>query len=138
MSDIGISAGVTGFIDILGFGKKIEQAHKINDVQKLISEIKRIQDAFNFKTNHKIIAESQVIKRSTTLAFSDCVVINLPFESESANYSGSFDNVMDELIGFAFSQGECVLDSLFIRGGLDMGWWYQNDHTLVGQSMLGV
>lgn len=44
---------------------------------------------------------------------------------------------MSELMGFAYAQGNCVQNSLFIRGGLELGWWYQSRHTLISQSMVG-
>jgi len=132
-----LSVGITGFIDILGFGEKVKNAKTIEDIENIRSSVKKIQNEFDFETEDKLTAEVQQLNSTTVLAFSDCVVVNIPLESESTKYSGTFDPVMSELAGFAYAQGNCVQDSLFIRGGLELGWWYQEGHTLISQSMVG-
>ncbi|HIC8799979.1 hypothetical protein [Aeromonas veronii] len=132
-----LSVGITGFIDILGFGDKVKNAQTIEDVELIRASVEKIQNEFDFETKDELIAEVQKLNSTTVLAFSDCVVVNIPLESESTKYSGSFDPVMSELASFAYAQGNCVQDSLFIRGGLELGWWYQSGHTLISQSMVG-
>jgi len=73
---------------------------------------------------------------TSVLAFSDCVVVNIPFQSEATKYEGTFDPIMSEVTSFAYGQGTCCLNSLFIRGGIDLGWWYQSGSTLISQSMV--
>lgn len=131
------SVGITGFIDILGFGEKVKNAETLDDVNKIRSDIEKIQNEFDFKTKDRFVAEAQRLTKTTILAFSDCVVVNIPLESDSTKYSGTFDPIMSELAGFAYAQGNCVQNSLFIRGGLELGWWYQNGTTLISQSMVG-
>lgn len=132
-----LSVGITGFIDILGFGDKVKNAQTIEDIELIRASVEKIQNEFDFETKDELIAEVQKLNSTTVLAFSDCVVVNIPLESESTKYSGSFDPVMSELASFAYAQGNCVQDSLFIRGGLELGWWYQSGHTLISQSMVG-
>ncbi|GAA3556362.1 hypothetical protein [Marinobacter xestospongiae] len=132
-----LSVGITGFIDILGFGEKVKNSKTIEDIEDIRSSVKKIQNEFDFETEDKLTAEVQQLNSTTVLAFSDCVVVNIPLESESTKYSGTFDPIMSELAGFAYAQGNCVQDSLFIRGGLELGWWYQEGHTLISQSMVG-
>ncbi|MCP4261240.1 MAG: hypothetical protein GY938_18875 [Ketobacter sp.] len=132
-----LSVGVTGFIDILGFGEKVKSAESLEDIEYIRSCINKIQREFDFETKDDLVAEVQKLNSATVLAFSDCVVVNIPLESESTKYEGSFDPIMSELAGFAYAQGNCVQESLFIRGGLELGWWYQDGHTLISQSMVG-
>jgi len=132
-----LSVGITGFIDILGFGEKVLNAKTIDDITSIKSNIDRIQREFDFDTKDKWVSEVQKLNKSTVLAFSDCVVINIPLQSESTKYSGTFDPLMNELAGFASAQGACVQDSLFVRGGLELGWWFQDGTTLISQSMVG-
>ncbi|MCG8313636.1 MAG: hypothetical protein MI976_10500 [Pseudomonadales bacterium] len=137
MNQKDLSVGITGFIDILGFSEKVKNAETIEDIESIRSSIKKIQNEFDFETEDELTAEVQKLNSATVLAFSDCVVVNLPLESESTKYSGTFDPIMSELAGFAYAQGNCVQSSLFIRGGLELGWWYQDGHTLISQSMVG-
>ncbi|HHO3376993.1 TPA: hypothetical protein ACRRWQ_000787 [Morganella morganii] len=132
-----LSVGVTGFIDILGFSEKVKNAKTEGDVKKICHDVKKIQDEFDFKTSDELTAAVQKINKTTVLAFSDCVVINIPLKSQSTKYSGTFDPIMSELANFAYAQGNCVQSSLFIRGGIELGWWYHDGDTLISQSMVG-
>lgn len=131
-----ISVGVTAFIDILGFGDRVVNAESIEDINDIHNGIRLIQDAFNFNTKDTLTRDVQKLHRTTVLAFSDCVVVNIPLESEATKYDGTFDPIMSEITSFAYGQGICCLKSLFIRGGLDLGWWYRRGSTLISQSMV--
>ncbi len=136
MDEKDISVGVTAFIDILGFGNKVLAAKSIDDIKEIHKGVKLIQDAFDFETDDDLTREVQEMHKTTVLAFSDCVVVNIPLESEATKFEGTFDSIMSEITSFAYGQGVCCLNSLFIRGGLDLGWWYQKDATLISQSMV--
>ena len=131
-----LSTGVTAFIDILGFSAKVSAAETIKDVNDIHRCIKIVQDCFDFSNNDDTTTEVHQLNGKKILAFSDCVVINIPLESESTKYSGSFDPIMTELLNLAFAQGMCVHQNLFIRGGLDLGWWYNQDDTLISSGLV--
>lgn len=136
MNEEDISVGVTAFIDILGFGNKVLEAKNIDDIKEIHKGVKLIQGAFDFNTDYDLTRKVQEMYKTTVLAFSDCVVVNIPLESDATKYEGTFDPIMSEITSFAYGQGVCCLNSLFIRGGLDLGWWYQKDATLISQSMV--
>jgi len=131
-----LSTGVTGFIDILGFSAKVSAAETIEDVREIHRCIEIVQDNFDFSNNDDITSEVHELNGKNVLAFSDCVVINIPLESESTKYSGTFDPIMMELLNLAFAQGMCVHQNLFIRGGLDIGWWYNQGDTLISSGLV--
>lgn len=137
MKEEDLSVGITGFIDILGFGEKVLNAETIDDIASIKLDINKIQGEFDFDTKDDLISEVQKLNKTTVLAFSDCVVVNIPLQSESTKYSGTFDPLMSELASFAYAQGTCVQSSLFVRGGLGLGWWFQDGATLISQSMVG-
>lgn len=137
MKEEDLSVGITGFIDILGFSERVLKAETVEDISSIQSDIKKIQNEFDFETKDELTLKVQEQNRATVLAFSDCIVINIPLQSESTKYSGTFDPLMSELAGFAYAQGACVQNSLFIRGGLELGWWFQDGSTLISQSMVG-
>ncbi len=131
-----ISAGITAFIDILGFGNKVLSATTLDDLNDIHGQVKLIQNAFDFDTTDELTQNVQKLHGTTVLAFSDCVVVNIPLQSEATTYEGTFDPIMSEVTSFAYGQGTCCLNSLFIRGGIDLGWWYQSGPTLISQSMV--
>lgn len=136
ISEKEVSAGVTAFIDILGFGNKVLDAKSLDDLNEIHKSLKLIQEAFDFDTHEELVRDVQKLHATSVLAFSDCVVVNIPLQSDATKYEGTFDPIMSEITGFAYAQGTCCLKSLFIRGGIDLGWWYQNGSTLISQSMV--
>ncbi|NVJ65354.1 MAG: hypothetical protein HWE16_02610 [Gammaproteobacteria bacterium] len=131
-----ISTGITGFIDILGFGSKVSNAKTFLDKKDIYDKIKNIQSAFEFDSQDELTLEVQKIHKKTVLAFSDCVVVNIPLESEATKNQGTFDPILSELSGFATAQGECCLKGNFIRGGVDRGWWFREEDTLISESLV--
>lgn len=131
-----ISIGVTAFIDILGFRNKVLDAKSLDDLNEIHVAIKLIQDAFDFETQDELVRDVQKMHSTTVLAFSDCIVVNIPIQSEATKYEGNFDPILSEVTNFAYGQGVCSLNALFIRGGIDLGWWYQNGSTLISQSLV--
>lgn len=137
MKEEDLSVGITGFIDILGVGEKVLNAKTVEDIARIKTDLKKIQSEFDFDTKDDFTSKVQQLTNTTVLAFSDCIVVNIPLQSESTKYSGTFDPLMSELAGFAYAQGACVQSSLFVRGGLELGWWFQDGSTLISQSMVG-
>ena len=131
-----ITFGVTAFIDILGFSEKVLAAEDTADVVEIHEKIEFIQSAFEFESNEEWIQESKKLLGSTVLAFSDCVISHTPLVSNATKYEGSFDPIMSELTSMAYAQGQCCQNSLFIRGGVDLDWWYQSGSKLISKSMI--
>lgn len=131
-----LSVGITGFIDILGFGDRVLNAETTEDISEIAERVSRIRSEFDHEVRDELTKEVHTIYKKTVLAFSDCVIINIPLQSDATKYEGTFDPIMSELAGFAYAQGNCVSAKLFIRGGVDLGWWYHSGDTLVSQSMV--
>ena len=128
--------GITAFLDILGLSERILAAKTNSDVEQIIADIESIQSAFEFRTKDKYVKEAQVGSKKTVLAFSDCVVVNLALQSTLAKLQGTFDTVMSELSGIALAQGQCVASGFFLRGGVDIGWWYRKSTVLASESLV--
>jgi len=131
-----LSGGITAFLDILGFSERILTAKTDKDVEGIIADIESIQRAFEFKSKDRYVKEAQMGSRKTVLAFSDSVVVNLALESRLTKLQGTFDPVMSELSGMALAQGQCVGSGLFLRGGIDIGWWYRKSTVLASESLV--
>ena len=136
ISSAHFSDGITAFLDILGFSERILSAKTNKDFEALVTDIQSIQKAFEFKTKDKNLKEAQLVAKKTVLAFSDSVVVNLALRSTLTKFQGRFDTVMSELSGMALAQGQCVASGLFLRGGVDIGWWYRKGTVLASESLV--
>ena len=132
----GSSVGITAFLDILGFGDRVVEAQSNADIQAVVAEVRRIQEHFDFKPKHKHVKENQASSKKTVLAFSDSIVVNVALKSTMTKLQGTFDPIMSELWTFAIAQGRCVNDGVFLRGGVDLGWWYRAGNLLASESLV--
>jgi hypothetical protein len=130
------SAGVTAFLDILGFSERIIAAKTTKDIERIIADIESIQRAFGFKSKDKSVKEVHALSKKTVLAFSDSVVVNIAMRSKLVKLEGTFDTIWGELDGIALAQGQCVASGLFLRGGVDIGWWYRKSTILASESLV--
>lgn len=127
-----LSSGVTAFIDLLGFGGQVSCAETVADLALILRNLKFVRHEFKDSVDKNI----QELTNATYVTASDSVIINLPFTSQIAELTGEFDNIMNEITGFAYYQSQCIKDSIFLRGGIAQGWWYKRDDVLVSQSMV--
>jgi hypothetical protein len=130
-----ISHGMTAFLDILGFGERVASAKEIDDVAAIAKDVERIQRAFAYATTDTDTKTMQEQAKKTVLAFSDSVIVIVPLESPVTQFQGTFDPFMSEFVDLAVAQAQCVMKGLFLRGGLDLGWWYRNGDVLVSQGL---
>jgi len=135
MSDPVISHGMTAFLDILGFGNRVLKAGSATDLAPIIEDVRRIHRAFEFTDRDELTNRAHAITNKTVLAFSDSVIVNIPLESDITRTQGTFDAFMGELLDLALSQCLCIEEGLFLRGGLDLGWWHRDGDILVSQGL---
>lgn len=136
MSQKNISLGITAFLDVLGFKDRVLNAKDTTDIDAIAKDIRKIQSEFEYKSKDKFTKKIHSRCKKTVLVFSDSVIVHVPLESERTKIQGTFDPLMDELSGMAISQCCCVNSGFFLRGGVDLGWWYRRGSTLVSQSMV--
>ena len=134
------SNGITAFIDILGFSERVLNA-KVEDITEIERDINSVQTIFehNSESNPRSEAAFKInqLLQKTVLAFSDCVVIHVPFASKATKSDG-IAPIIGEINYLAISQAECISEEgIFVRGAIDIGWWYQNKSTLISQSLIG-
>lgn len=130
-----LSYGLTAFIDILGFGAQVASANSGYDLQELLKSISQIRKAFEHKPRNPSAKAIHAAYGKSVLAFSDSVIVNVPLASKMTEIEGTFDALMSELHSMAFAQATCIEHSLFMRGGVDLGWWYRDGTTLVSKSL---
>lgn len=131
-----ISFGVTAFIDVLGFGERVAAAATEQDVAQIVAVVDKIQATFEYRTKDELQKKAHSLYKKEVLAFSDSIVIHVPLESAMTVHQGTFDPLMSELSDFALTQGQLALDGIFLRGGVDLGWWHRAGSRLVSASLL--
>lgn len=127
---------ISAFVDILGFADTTLAIKSADDLIDLEKKVRIVQDAFEYNSNDKQVRENHSIYRKSVLAFSDCVVINLPLRSAITETQGTFDPIMSELVSLAWAQCTCAFDGIFLRGGISFGWWYRSGARLVSSSLV--
>lgn len=127
---------VSAFVDILGFADTTLAVKSADDLVTLEKKVRFVQEAFEYNSKDKEVRESHAIYRKSVLAFSDCVVINLPLRSSITEAEGTFDPIMSELVSLAWAQCTCVFEGVFLRGGISFGWWYRSGSRLVSSSLV--
>lgn len=135
MNESEVIRSFTAFIDILGFSEKISRASSIEDIKKIEKVIGFVQRQFEHSPMDSLTIEDHKLYSKQVLAFSDCIVVNLPYVSEITKLDGTYDPILSELCRLAYAQGACVLSGVFLRGGVDIGWWYQQGSTLISSGL---
>lgn len=130
-----ISYGTTAFVDILGFSEDTRKADSFEDIEAIEKAITQVQEFFEHNTNNEIIKSNHALYSRRVLAFSDCVIAHTPLNSQATEYSGQFNPIISILVGLAYSQGMCVHNSHFVRGAVELGWWYHENDVLISQAL---
>ncbi len=132
-----LAYGITGFLDVLGFADRVRAAKSFKDIDVIVAQVRAIQEEFEFKPRDSAVKQVHAGMKKTVLAFSDSVIVNIPMQSTMAKLQGTFDLVMSELAGMALAQGVCATSGHFLRGGVDIGWWYRKSTILASESLVG-
>src|SRR5258705_7170100 len=128
--------GLFAFIALLGFSNRVEAITTEEQLRVSDDDVVYVQNEFEHKSSDKFIQEEHKIVGKSVLAFSDCLVISVPLRSQMADFQGTFDLLMSELNSYAWALGTCVLRGIFLRGGVDLGFWYRRKDTLISPAMV--
>jgi hypothetical protein len=130
------SFGVCAFIDLLGFSEEVLNAKSLDDIQAIRDRLERVREQFDFAAEGTTL-DVQIMYSKDVLAFSDSIIAYFPLSSKVMALQGDFDPVFSELAGFALAQGMGVVDrGDFVRGGIELGWWYRQGPTLISEALV--
>jgi hypothetical protein len=130
-----LKTAVVAFVDILGFSNRLRTAKNVEDLADISKAVSTVQAEFDFQSKDPNIKDVHKMYAKKVLAFSDCVVIAIPLKSAMTQHEGTFDPLMSELHSLAMAQAECVQRGLFLRGGIDIGWWFSEKNILVSPAL---
>lgn len=124
------SAGIAIFIDLLGFGKKVVDAISFADIKNIVNSLSVVREAFDYdKTGISTTTEEK------RYALSDSVITFIPLQSEAMKYTHSFDVLLNEICNLAYDQMICIENGIFIRGGVSLGWFYEDGHNFISDAL---
>jgi len=123
------------FLDVLGIKSKLQRMETAEDFKKIYKELSFVQNQFAKKPD-KLEQDYQRSIGKTVQVFSDCVVVSLSLESETANITGTFDPFLAELNYFALCQMTCACNNIFLRGGIAIGDWFYEDKIMISSALL--
>jgi hypothetical protein len=131
-----IRIAMVGFFDLLGFSARVEAVRSERALAKIAASVKSIRRHFDYRPQDSGRKHLHKIIEKRVLAFSDCIVTSMSLESKHVGSMGAFDAIGSELSTIAYSQTEAALAGNFLRGGLDMGYWYFESGIFVGPPMI--
>jgi len=130
-----VKTAVVAFVDIPGFSNRLRAAKSVGELADISKAVSTVQAEFDFQSKDPITKDVQKMHAKKVLAFSDCIVVSIPLKSAMTQHEGTFDPLMSELHSLAIAQAECVQRGLFLRGGIDIGWWFSEKNILVSPAL---
>lgn len=124
------------FVDLLGYSARVRAIETPQEVEDVASDVRTVLRFFGHnRTDADGIQYHEVVGK-TVLAFSDCVVVSVSYESDLVEMDGAFDAPMSELHSLAMSQAKCVMNGIFLRGGVGFGFWANEENLIVSDAMI--
>ncbi len=128
--------GILAFVDLLGFSDRVARIETEEDLIELDEDISFVQTQFEHQAPEDFIKESHRLMKKRVRAFSDCLVISVPIQSQLSRVQGAFDTLLGELDSFALAQGMCVNRRIFLRGGVDIGFLFSRRASLISPALV--
>ena len=124
------------FVDLLGYSARVRAVETPQDVENVADDVRTVLGFFGHnRTDEEGIQYHEVVGK-TVLAFSDCVVVSVSYDSDLMQSDGTFDAPMSELHSLALNQAECVMHGIFLRGGVGFGYWANEENLIVSDAMV--
>ncbi len=132
-----IRPGLVAFIDLLGFSEKVTAAGlnrvKLRWIERAVVSV---QDCFASQPKNSVLKDLGLSFDREVLAFSDCLVRFQPMTWPIVTGNRTIAVLAEELRFIALAQAKCVLNGYFLRGGVDLGFWYRRGNTLISPAMV--
>lgn len=127
---------MVGFFDILGFSDRVENVQSETDLLAIAATVAKIRKHFEYRPKEDHVRKLHHILGKRVLAFSDCIVTAVSINTDFARDQGLFDTLGSEIFDMAYAQVQSVWQGYFLRGGVDIGYWYYNRGLLVSPALV--
>lgn len=131
-----VSLSMVGFFDVLGFSNRVESVESEAELLKIAKTVESIRNRFEYQSKDKNIRDLHNMLDKRVLAFSDCGVTAVSAQTDFVRQEGIFDTFGSQIVDMAYSQIQCIEDGYFLRGGVDIGYWYYDKGLLVSPALV--
>jgi hypothetical protein len=125
---------VVAWIDILGFSQQLQNSETSADLQAAYRKVLFVHEWFNKESasdEPESRAETNEIQGRTVLALSDGLVVTAGLSKKALSLASPYDLLMKFISDIVMAQAGCVLEGIFLRGGISIGpFHFENDILL--------
>jgi hypothetical protein len=127
--------GLIAFVDLLGFSEKVKNARLNKDrLRRIAREVTTVKKTFDSRPSSAILNERAFKKK--IIVFSDCVVLVQPIAWPIMTGGNTLELLTEGLRFIALAQAECASRGYFLRGGVDIGFWYYRNNTFISAALV--
>src|SRR5205814_2126885 len=125
---------LVAFIDILGFGRELENAKTEEGLKKAYAKVRKVQEEFQFAgasedPDHQLENNADYGRR--VIAVSDSIVVAITPNCPMCPIMGGYDLLGYALFELIVAQARCACQGIFVRGGMSHGlFFFENDVLL--------
>lgn len=121
-----LNKALVGFLDILGFEKKLEKIQTDEDLTRLYADMRSIHKLFDKDPESQLTRQAHDVAAKKIITLSDALVVSVDFDSALVQTNGIIDTLHGELSDLAFSQALCTMEGYFLRGGIAKGFYFRD------------
>lgn len=125
-----------GFVDIVGSRERLLAITNAQEALPYAEKMRKFQQAFFHEPLNELDIGWKGDVSCLTNAFSDSLIFSIPTEKMAASPMGEFDSIAAVLYQIGLNAGGLMLEGLFFRGGIDLGFSYHEKDILVSPALL--
>lgn len=127
---------LVAFIDLLGWSDKLSSAKTYADIDPLLRVLKRFHGDFDFDYVKSLSAHERECIGEQIEILSDALVVAVSLNCGNARFRDQYEGIRLKFWDFALAQAQCVLEGIFIRGGVDLGYCIKGEGVLLSNALV--
>lgn len=127
---------LVAFIDLLGWSDKLQSANTYADVAPLLNVLKIFHDEFDLDYAKRLTPYEKENVGEQVEILSDALVVTLSLNSGNARCHGQYEEIRLKFWDFALAQARCVLEGIFMRGGVSLGYCVKGEGVLLSDGLV--
>jgi hypothetical protein len=129
---------LVAFIDILGFGRELENAGTEADLKRAYAKVRKVQQEFQFAgaaDDPKNQLQNNTDYGRRVIALSDSIVVAITPNCPMRDVMGGYDVMGLALFELIVAQARCACQGIFVRGGISHGPFFFEDDILLSPAL---
>ena len=136
MEELKMNHAMVGFIDVLGFSSRLTSAAHNEDLIKIYGEMKSVHRIFEKELDDQTAMDAHKAMAKSVISLSDALVVSVDFDSDFASCTPKLDVQAIVLSDLARQQAEAVMNGIFIRGGVALGYYYREQDIILSDALV--